>query len=97
MPPIEVPLIVGIGTAQALVCTTVPLPAPALEVKEIRKTVIIDSCKAVPGKVIIDGRLRKDINFKTLDVGTVPPEPGVFLGCTGIVNTATGEAVTIYN
>lgn len=52
---------------------------------------IIDSCKVVAGKVIIDGRLRKDINFKTLDTGLVPPRPGTFLGCSGIVNTATGN------
>lgn len=55
---VELPVIVATGQGQALVCTTIPLPTPALEVKEIRKTVIIDSCKAIPDKVIVDGRLR---------------------------------------
>lgn len=34
--------------------------------------------------------LSKDINFKTLATGTVPPEPGRFTACSGIVNTASG-------
>lgn len=94
---VELPIQVGVGQAQTLICVTIPLPAPALEVKDIRKKVIIDSCKVIPDKVIIDGRLRKDINFKTLLAGTVPRRPGVFTGCTGIVNTATGnvEHVTV--
>lgn len=34
--------------------------------------------------------LPKDINFKTLTAGTVPPRPGTFTSCSGIVNTASG-------
>lgn len=44
MPVIQVPVLVNTGEAQVLVCATIPLPAPALEVVEIRKTVIIDAC-----------------------------------------------------
>lgn len=87
---VELPRLVGSGQRQVLICASIPLPAPALEVKEIRKKVVIDSCTVIPGKVIIDGRLRKDINFKTLAAGTVPPRPGTFTGCSGIVNTASG-------
>ncbi len=87
---VELPVLIGSGQRQVLVCAAIPLPSPALEVKEIRKTVIIDSCTVIPGKVIIDGRLRKDINFKTLATGTAPPRPGTFTACSGIVNTASG-------
>lgn len=90
---VEVPVLVGSGQARSLVCTTIPLPSPALEVKDIRKKVIIDSCTVIPDRVIIDGRLRKDLNFKTLTAGTVPPRPGVFTACSGIVNTASGAVL----
>lgn len=90
-PVIQVPVLVDTGESQVLVCSTIALPAPAFEIIEIRKTVIIDSCTVIPGKVIIDGRLRKNILFKTLTAGTVPPRAGTVVGCNGIVNTASGD------
>lgn len=47
MPNVQVPVVVGSNRAEALICTAIPLPLPALEIVDIRKTVIIDSCKVM--------------------------------------------------
>lgn len=80
--------VVGSGSAQELICQTIDLPTAAEEIKEIRKTVIIDNCRVIYDKVIIDGRLRKDIMFKAANAGF--PQPGSVQGCGGIVTTVSG-------
>jgi hypothetical protein len=84
----EMERVIASGSAQELICQTLHLPAPAEEIKEIRKTVIIDNCMVVFDKVIIDGRLRKDILFKAAHTGF--PIPGPVQGCTGVTSTVVG-------
>lgn len=84
----ELPRVVGSGNVQSLICATIDLPSPAEEIKEIRKTVIIDNCRVVFDKVIIDGRLRKDIMFKAANAGF--PQPGAVQGCGGVLTTIAG-------
>ncbi|HLO04789.1 MAG TPA: hypothetical protein VK191_16910 [Symbiobacteriaceae bacterium] len=87
----ELAQVIGAGTAQELLCNNLTLPGGAVEIKEIQKTVIIDNCTVVIGKVIIDGRLRKDIAFKQGTTGF--PQPGSVQGCGGVVGTITGALV----
>lgn len=89
----EVNRIIGSGSVQELICQFIPLAGSAEEVKEIRKTVIIDNCMVVFDKVIIDGRLRKDILFKQSAVGF--PQPGNVQACVGTTNIITGPIVDI--
>ncbi len=89
----EVEQIVGAGNVQQLVCQTLDLPKPAEEIKELRKTVIIDNCTVVFDKVIIDGRLRKDIMFKEADKGF--PRPGTVKGCGGVVGSVCGPIMDL--
>jgi hypothetical protein len=63
---IEVPVVVGVNTAQILVVAEIPLTPPAFKINEIHKLVEIDECVSVCDKVIINGRLVKNITFKTL-------------------------------
>ena len=81
--------VVGSGNVQELICQTITLPSPAEEIKEIRKTVIIDNCRVIFNKVIIDGRLRKDIMFKAANAGF--PQPGTVQGCGGTLTTVSGS------
>ncbi|HYF79722.1 MAG TPA: hypothetical protein VD973_21650 [Symbiobacteriaceae bacterium] len=66
----EVDQVIGSGSVQMLICQPITFPCPAEEVKEIRKTVIVDNCMVVFDKVIIDGRLRKG-NITTVDTTEV--------------------------
>lgn len=84
----EVERVVGSGSVQELICQPITFPKPAEEVKEIRKTVIIDNCLVVYDKVIVDGRLRKDIMFKQACGGF--PIPGNVAACSGVVATVSG-------
>jgi hypothetical protein len=84
----EIEQIVGSGSVQELVCQTINFGTTIEEIKQIRKTVIIDSCQPVFDKVIINGRLRKDIMFKQAAAGF--PIPGTVQGCIGVSNTITG-------
>jgi hypothetical protein len=93
MAAFEVAQVIGSGNVQELICQTIPLPAPAEEIKEIRKTVIIDNCMVVFDKVIIDGRLRKDIMFKQANAGF--PLAGNVQGCVGTITTLTGPIFDI--
>lgn len=63
---IQVPVIVNSNTAQVLVVTEIPLTPPAFRIDEIHKLIKIDDCAAVCDKVIINGRLIKNITFKTI-------------------------------
>ena len=61
------PMVVGIGQAQVLVVTEIPLTPPAFKVKHIVKDFQDVTCVAITNKVIVTGTLVKDINFKTFE------------------------------
>jgi len=84
----EVDQVIAFGSVQELLCQTIDLGCHVEEIKEIRKTVIVDNCQVVFDKVIIDGRLRKDIMFKAAKAGF--PKPGTVHGCAGVTTTITG-------
>lgn len=84
----EMDQVIASGSVQELVCQTINFGANVEEIKEIRKTVIIDKCEVVFDKVIINGRLRKDIMFKAANAGF--PIPGTVQGCVGVTTTVTG-------
>lgn len=57
---IKVPVVVGLGSTQHLICTEIPLHPAALEIKDIQKKVCIESCEVGGNdKVIINAVLRK--------------------------------------
>ncbi|MFZ5814854.1 MAG: DUF3794 domain-containing protein [Bacillota bacterium] len=89
--PFEIEQVIASGNVQELICQTINFGVPVEEIKEIRKTVIIDRCNVVFDKVIINGRLRKDIMFKQAAAGF--PIPGTVQGCAGITATVTGPIV----
>ncbi|HEY3368992.1 MAG TPA: DUF3794 domain-containing protein [Symbiobacteriaceae bacterium] len=62
---IQVPVVVNSNTAQVLVVTEIPLSPPAFKIDEIQKLIEIDDCTTGCDKVIINGRLIKNITFKT--------------------------------
>lgn len=75
---IQVPIVLGTGSTQHLICTEIPLKPAAFEIKEIQKKVVVTSCcvggvVCEPGgivfKVIIDAVLKKNINFKSVNDG----------------------------
>lgn len=84
----ELEQVIGSGSVQELICQTIKFHVPVEEIKEIRKTVIVDNCMTTFDKVIINGRLRKDIMFKKGDTGF--PVPGTVQGCIGITTTVSG-------
>lgn len=62
---IQTPVVVSTNTAQVLVVSEIPLTPPAFKIDEIHKLIEIDDCAAVCDKVIINGRLIKNITYKT--------------------------------
>lgn len=73
---VKVPVVLGSGVTQHLICTEVPLRPPAFEIKDTTKRVDVTQCKVggvvtsddrCIAKVIIDAVLRKNINFKTAE------------------------------
>lgn len=66
---IQVPVIVGTGSKQTLVVSKLwispPCP-PVFRIKDIEKEVKVTNCKVIPGKVIINGFIDKNINYKTI-------------------------------
>ncbi|MFO7171646.1 MAG: hypothetical protein DIU70_001580 [Bacillota bacterium] len=73
---IKVPVVLGLGETQHLICTEIPLKPPAFEIKDVVKRVDVTQCcvggvvkdevkEKCIAKVIIDAVLRKNINFKT--------------------------------
>lgn len=62
---IEVPVVINSNTAEVLVVTEIPLTPPAFKIDEIHKLIEIDDCVASCDKVIVNGRLIKNVTFKT--------------------------------
>jgi len=69
MPDAVLPVLVGEDSGQVLEDVEVEFPEPALEVGKIEKRVEIDRCEVIPGKVIVVGRVVKNIPFKTQGSG----------------------------
>jgi len=65
MPEAVLPVLVGEDSGQVLEDVEVEFPEPALELGKIEKHVEIDRCEVIPGKVIVIGRVVKNIPFKT--------------------------------
>lgn len=65
MPDAVLPLLVGEDSGQTLEDIEVMFPEPAVEIEEPEKRVVIERCEAIPGKVIVVGRVIKNIPFKT--------------------------------
>jgi len=86
VPTIKVPVVIGEGCCQVLVVNEIPLDPAALEIESIDKTVTVDHCAVVPDRVIINGTLRKNIVYKTLEdedvVDDIPRQCGQLRHCT---------------
>ncbi|HEY3368993.1 MAG TPA: hypothetical protein VGK74_28375 [Symbiobacteriaceae bacterium] len=65
MPQAVLPLFVGEGSGQVLEDVEVTFPTQALEIETPTKRVEVTRCEVIPGKVIIVGRVIKNIPFKT--------------------------------
>ncbi|MGE5674842.1 MAG: DUF3794 domain-containing protein [Mycobacterium leprae] len=73
MPQAVLPLLVGEGSGQTLADVTTNFPSPVLAIEAPTKTVDITNCQVIPGKVIIVGRVTKNIAYKTAECrGTTP-------------------------
>ncbi len=67
---LQVPVVVGIGSGQFFVEKEIrisPPSPPVYMVKEIKKWVDVYSTKVIPGKVIFNAWVWKDINYKTVE------------------------------
>lgn len=92
MPDAVLPLLVGEDSGQVLEDVEVEFPEPAVAIDEPVKFVEISRCEAIPGKVIIVGRVVKNIPFKTRCTETTLPGP------SPRVRVVTGDIkhVTLY-
>ena len=83
---IEVEEVLGVGSAETVVEICVPLRPPAFEVvtELITKDVIFDALVASKGKVFINGRVIKDIPYKT-------KERTCFPSCTAVSKAVYGN------
>lgn len=57
------PLLVGEDSSQTLEDIEIEFPAPAVDIEPPTKVVEIERCEAIPGKVIVVGRVIKSIWF----------------------------------
>jgi hypothetical protein len=67
---LQVPVIVGKGSGQFFIEKDIkisPPSPPVYEIKEIKKWIDVYDIKAIPGKVIFNAWLWKDINYKTVE------------------------------
>lgn len=74
MPNAVLPVLVGEDTGQVLEDVEVKFPEPAVELGKIDKRIEVERCEVIPGKVIVTGRVIKNIPFKTK--GTSQSAPG---------------------
>jgi hypothetical protein len=83
---IEVEEVVGMGSEETIVEVCIPLNPPAFEIMEdlITKDVIFDALIASEGKVFVNGRIIKDIPYKTRVKVCVP-------GCENISKLTFGN------
>ncbi|HOQ75712.1 MAG TPA: DUF3794 domain-containing protein [Thermoclostridium sp.] len=67
---LQVPVVVGVGSEQFFIEKEIkvsPPSPPIFEIKEIKKWVEVYDVKVIPGKVIFNAYLWKDINYKTVE------------------------------
>lgn len=67
---IQVPVIIGTGSGQFFIEKDIkiaPPSPPVYEIKDIKKWVEVYEFKAIPGKVIFNAYLWKDINYATVE------------------------------
>ncbi len=70
VPVIQVPVVVGDGSKQILVVskfTICPPSPPVFRIKDIDKEVVITNKKVIFNKVILNGYIDKNINYKTIE------------------------------
>jgi len=90
---IEVEEVVGTGSAETVVEICVPLRPPAFEVMTdlVTKEVIFDALVASKGKVFVNGRVIKDIPYKTKSKKVVPGCPAASKLVYGDIRHVTAE------
>lgn len=90
---IEVEEVVDIGAAETITEVCVPLRPPAFEVVTdlITKEVIFDVLVASKGKVFVNGRIIKDVPYKTKARTTFPDCPNVSKATYGDIRHVTLE------
>lgn len=76
MPDAVLPILMGEGEGQVLEEVEVTFPSPAVEIDEPTKRVEVTRCEVIPGKVIVIGRVIKNIPFKTRGNETTVPGDG---------------------
>lgn len=76
MPDAVLPVLVGEDSNQILEDVEVTFPSPAVEIDEPTKRVEVERCEAIPGKVIVVGRVVKNIPFKTRSGESSLPRDG---------------------
>lgn len=76
MPDAVLPVLIGEGTGQVLEDVEVTFPEKAVEIKEPEKRVEIERCEVIPDKVIVIGRVIKNIPFKTKKSESFLPADG---------------------
>jgi len=67
---LQVPVVVGVGSEQFFIEKEIkvsPPSPPIFEIKEIKKWIEVYDVKVIPGKVIFNAYLWKDINYKTVE------------------------------
>lgn len=76
MPEAVLALLVGEGEGQVLEDIEIKFPEKVIEIQEPEKKVEIERCVVIPGKVIVIGRVIKNIKFKTRCEETLLPGDG---------------------
>jgi len=67
MPVIQVPVVVGEGSAKILLVSKIPFFPSAFAIQDIEKQVIIEDSMIISQQAVISGLVQKSITFKTLD------------------------------
>lgn len=90
---IEVEEVLGIGSAETTTEICVNLCPPAFEIMEelVTKTVEFDALVAAKGKVFVNGRVIKDIPYKTRVRTTIPDCPKISKAVFGDIKHVTVE------
>jgi len=77
---IQVPVVIAENTEQVLVVAEIPLCPPAFKLEDETREIVIDDCAISCGKAIINGRLKKNITYKTIKDKDCKPELRIVCG-----------------
>lgn len=83
---VDLPVVTGTATAQALIVTEVPLAPPAHRLERVDREVAVDRCTAEDGRVTITGRLIHSITYKSRRKGGTKAMSGARRVTGGLVN-----------